>query len=218
MKDKNQITVCFQSRLESERVPRKMLEPFAGTTLFDLALARLELIDAGRKFVSCRGRELIGRAAKYGLPVYERTEASALEEEDIAVMFEWADEFLQTEWVVWFNPCLPMLKVSAVNDFVTAFRKSEADCMLAAVETKNYFFEPDGRALTTGSEALNTKTAPLLYRAAHAIYATRADDIRAGKLFGQTPGLWAMQDDEQLIDIDWPWQFKMAETYFAAQC
>ena len=51
MKDKNQITVCFQSRLESERVPRKMLEPFAGTTLFDLALARLELIDAGRKFV-----------------------------------------------------------------------------------------------------------------------------------------------------------------------
>lgn len=218
MKDEKQISVCFQSRLESERVPRKMLEPFAGTTLFDLALARLELIDADRKFVSCRGPELIGKAAKYGLEVFERTEASALEEEDLAVMFEWCDEFVQTDWIVWFNPCLPLLKVSAVNDFITAFRESEADCMLAAVETKNYFFEPDGRALGEVSESLNTKTAPLLYRAAHAIYATRTDHVRAGKLFGSPPELWAMPDDEQLIDIDWPWQFRMAETYFAAQC
>jgi len=23
-----------------------------------------------------------------------------------------------------------------------------------------------------------------------------------------------MRDDEQLIDVDWPWQFKMAEVYF----
>lgn len=215
MKPKNEITVCFQSRLESERVPRKMVEPFAGTTLYDLALARLELVDAQRKFVSCRGKELMEKAGKFDLPVYERTKVSALEEEDIAVMFEWADEHLQTEWVVWFNPCLPLLKVETINDFVTAFRKSEADAMLAAVETKNFFFEEDGQpVMESGGEALNTKTAPLLYRAAHAIYATRRDDIRAGKLFGETPVLWPMRDDEQLIDIDWPWQFKMAEVYF----
>ena len=214
MKCEHEITVCFQSRLESERVPRKMLEPFAGTTLFDLALARLELVDASRKFVSCRGPELLAKAARYDLEVFERTEASALEEEDVAVMFEWADEYLKTEWVVWFNPCLPLLKVETINNFITNFREAATDAMLAAVETKNYFFEKDGSPVAAGSESLNTKTAPVLYRAAHAIYATRREDIRQGKLFGQPPVLWPMRDDEQLIDVDWPWQFKMAEVYF----
>ena len=218
MKHKDDITVCFQSRLESERIPNKMLEPFAGTTLFDLALARLEMVDAPNKFVSCRGWELEQRASKFSLPIFERSEQSALEEECLATMFEWCREYVQTEWVAWFNPCLPMLKVTAINDFLTDFMACEDDGMLAAVETKNYFFEESGEPVAAGSETLNTKTAPILYRAAHAIYATRTEDIKAGRLFRVPPKLWPMRDDEQLIDIDWPWQFRMAEVYFAAQC
>ena len=136
------------------------------------------------------------RASKFDLEIYERTETSATEEDDLSVMFEWADEFVKTDWVIWFNPCLPLLKVPTINEFIRHLLETDADCMLAAVETKNYFFDPNGKPVAGDSETLNTKTAPILYRAAHAIYATKTEDIRNGRLFGCSPALWPMADDE----------------------
>ncbi len=43
MKDINDIFVIVQARLSSERVPGKMLKPFAGTTLMDIIFKKLEL-------------------------------------------------------------------------------------------------------------------------------------------------------------------------------
>ena len=41
MKNKQDICVIIQARLESERVPKKMVRPFAGTTLVDILLDKL---------------------------------------------------------------------------------------------------------------------------------------------------------------------------------
>ena len=41
MKNINEIAFLVQSRLNSERVPRKMIKDFAGTTLSDLILEKL---------------------------------------------------------------------------------------------------------------------------------------------------------------------------------
>ena len=42
MKNINDICVIIQARLSSERVPGKMLKPFAGTTLMDILFKKLE--------------------------------------------------------------------------------------------------------------------------------------------------------------------------------
>ena len=38
MKDIKNIAVVIQARLGSQRVPQKMIKPFAGTTLTDIAI------------------------------------------------------------------------------------------------------------------------------------------------------------------------------------
>ena len=41
MKDLNDVCVIVQARLSSQRCPRKMVKPFAGTTLTDICLEKL---------------------------------------------------------------------------------------------------------------------------------------------------------------------------------
>ena len=43
MKDINDICILVQARLGSERVPGKMLRPFANTTLVDILFDKLNL-------------------------------------------------------------------------------------------------------------------------------------------------------------------------------
>ena len=41
MKNKENVAVVIQARLGSQRVPRKMIKPFAGTTLTDIAIRKV---------------------------------------------------------------------------------------------------------------------------------------------------------------------------------
>ena len=41
MKNKEEVAVLVQARLSSERCPRKMIRPFAGTTLTDICIEKL---------------------------------------------------------------------------------------------------------------------------------------------------------------------------------
>ena len=45
MKDKKDIAVIIQARLGSQRVPNKMIKQFHNTTLLDIALEKIKLIN-----------------------------------------------------------------------------------------------------------------------------------------------------------------------------
>ena len=42
MKDINEVAVIIQARLGSQRVPQKMIKPFANTTLLDIFLEKVK--------------------------------------------------------------------------------------------------------------------------------------------------------------------------------
>ncbi len=42
MKPLDSIAIIVQARLNSQRVPQKMIRPFAGTTLFDIVLDKVK--------------------------------------------------------------------------------------------------------------------------------------------------------------------------------
>ena len=42
MKNLNEILFIVQARVNSERAPKKMIRPFAGTNLFDIALKKIK--------------------------------------------------------------------------------------------------------------------------------------------------------------------------------
>ena len=68
---------------------------------------------------------------------------------------------------------------------------------------------------------MNTKTVPFTYEAAHCLYAGRMDKINEGIWMGDfnKPGdieLFPMEEEE-CLDIDYLWQFKMCEKLYEAR-
>ena len=85
MENKNIQDICLvvQARLSSQRVPNKMLRPFAGTTLIDILFEKLKkssIIPKENIYLSSYEKELKEVANKHGINVFNRSKESSLEE------------------------------------------------------------------------------------------------------------------------------------------
>jgi CMP-N-acetylneuraminic acid synthetase len=222
MKSIDNIAVVIQARLGSQRIPQKMIKDFSGTTLTDISLEKikkLKSISNDNFFLSAYEQELVDIGKKHDLNIFHRSEASANSEgTPMTEMYEWWDK-LPYEYCVLINPCVPFLKEETIDNFIQAYANSDSDGMFGVIKKKNYFWRQNGSIITPLTEdVMNTKTVPFTYEAAHCLYAGRMDKINEGIWMGDfnKPGdieLFPMKEEE-CLDIDYPWQFKMCEKLY----
>ena len=216
----DEVAVIVQARLGSQRIPQKMIKPFAQTTLTDIAIEKILQCQAfpdKNFYLSAYEPELRTIATSHGVNVFHRSEASANSEgTPMTEMYEWWDK-LPFKYCVLINACAPFLKPETIDDFFRAYLETESDGMFGVIHKKNYFWNSDGSIITPLKEAvMNTKTAGVVYEAAHCLYAGRMDKIGESIWMGDfnTPGdieLFPMKENE-VLDIDYPWQFDMCES------
>lgn len=221
MKPIDDVCVIIQARLGSERVPNKMLKPFAGTTLTDIALAKIARCQAfplKNFYLSVYEQELASVGERHGVNVFARSRQSAQSEgTPIGEMYEWWDR-LSYRYCVLINACAPFLTPETIDAFVDAYRRSDGDGLFGVVEKHNYYWDASHQPITPwpqGQEVMNTKFVAPTYEAAHCLYAGRMDLIGDGVWMGRfrgegDPGLYPMNEVEAL-DIDYPWQFDLCE-------
>ena len=218
------IAVIIQARLSSQRIPQKMIKPFAQTTLFDIAIqkvAKSSFVPKENFFLSIHERELIDIANKYGANIFLRSERSARSEgTPMPEMYEWWDK-LPFKYCVLVNGCAPFMKTETIDGFIQAYMASESDGMFGVMEKKNYFWNKQGELITPwppDQACMNTKVVERTNEAAHCLYAGRMDLIKEGVWMGDfnDPGaieLYVMKEEE-CLDIDYPWQFNMCESLY----
>ena len=218
------IAVVIQARLSSQRIPQKMIKPFADTTLFDISIQKVlqsDFIPKENFFLSIYEEELLDIAAKYGTNVFLRSEKSARSEgTPMTEMYEWWNK-LPFKYCVLVNGCAPFMKTETIDGFVRSYMASDSDGMFGVMEKKNYFWNKEGELITpwpADQACMNTKVVEKTYEAAHCLYAGRMDLIEKGIWMGDfnTPGdieLYAMEEEE-CLDIDYPWQFDMCESLY----
>tara|TARA_R110002012_G_scaffold13498_5_gene57682 strand:- start:13461 stop:14144 length:684 start_codon:yes stop_codon:yes gene_type:complete len=219
MKRVDEVAVLVQARLGSQRIPQKMIKPFAQTTLTDIAVEKVlqcKAFPAKNFYLSAYEPELKTIAVSHDVNVFHRSEASANSEgTPMTEMYEWWDK-LPFKYCVLINACAPFLKPETIDDFFKAYLETESDGMFGVIHKKNYFWNSDGSIITPLKEAvMNTKTADVVYEAAHCLYAGRMDKIGESIWMGDfnTPGeieLFPMEERE-VLDIDYQWQFDMCE-------
>ena len=211
MKKIEDIAVVIQARLGSQRVPGKMLKPFAGTTLMDIAIKKMmdsKVFSKDNFFVSVHEKELVNVTQKYGANIYYRSEKSANSEgTPLTEMYEWWDK-LPFKYCVLVNACAPFLTIATVDGFVEAYMKTESDGLFGVMEKKNYFWNENMEILTPLTEdVMNTKTVQKTYEAAHCLYASRLDTIKDGVWMGDFKKseikLFPVEERE-CLDIDYP--------------
>ena len=222
MKKIDDVCVVVQARLGSQRVPGKMLRPFANSTLTDILLDKLkfsQVIPKKNIFFSAYEPELKDVAYKHGIQIYNRSEKSAKSEGDpLSEIYEWHDQ-LPYKYVVLISACNPLLKIETIDKFIEEFIQAEEEGGFAVFEKKTYYWNNQGDSITDwkGATIMNTKFVEPIYEAAHCLYASRLDIIKDGcwmdTNYPPKPKLFVM-DELEAFDIDYEWQFKIGEQLY----
>ena len=229
MKDIEEIAFVVQARLNSQRVPRKMIKPFADTNLFELVLDKLlasNIIPRNNIVTSVHEEELSNIAAQKGVYVFGRSHESANNDNSLQKIYEWHDKLPPWyKYVVLISGCNPLLTTHTIDSFVRQFVVQEEENLFAVIEKKQYYWNKEGIMVTPWPEdqtIMNTKAVEPTYEAAHVLYASRLDLITQDRFMGdfQTPGgikLFTMSELEA-FDIDYDWQFKVGEVLYNEFC
>lgn len=221
-KDRKEVAIVVQARLGSTRIPEKMIKPFAGTTLVDILLQKLNssyVLDPTQIYLSLYEDQLKDIAVKYPFNIFNRSEKSALSEGNpITEIFEWWDK-LDYEYVIMISACNPLLRIETIENFVKDFINSDKEGSFAVFEKKTYYWDKNKLPITNwgGLPGMNTKLVEPVYEAAHCLYASRMDIIGKGHWVDvNSPwntNLYVMKELEA-FDIDYPWQFDVAEQLY----
>lgn len=224
MKKIEDICVVIQARLGSQRVPSKMIKPFANYTLVDILFEKLKnskIIPSTNVYFSAYEPELKAIAENHGINVFHRSEKSAMSEgQPLTEIYEWWDK-LPYKYVVLISACNPLLKIETIDSFIENFILSEKESGFAVFEKKTYYWDYNGNPITDwkGSTIMNTKYVDAIYEAAHCLYASRMDIIGQGYWMDivspPKPELFVMPELEA-FDIDYQWQFDIAEKLYTS--
>ena len=225
MKQIKDICIIVQARLSSERCPRKMIRPFAGSNLVEICLKKLkqsEVFDSSDIYLSAYDKDLVDIAEKNDINVFHRSECSANWDarpgETLGGMYEWWNK-LPYKYVVLVNACTPLLKIKTIDGFVLDYSRSDSDGAFAVIEKKDYFWDENFNFLTPiRGAAMNTKDVVKTYQAAHCLYASKMSSIGDGVWMGDfnEPGeinLYPIAENET-FDIDYEWQFQSVEVIY----
>jgi len=224
VKDLNDILFIVQARLNSSRLPGKMLKPFAGTTLFDITLDKVNrsIVPSSSFYVSVNQDELIETANRHGVNVYLRSDNSIRNDDvdpfSVKELFEWRE--LPFKYFIIMNACNPLVKVETINSFVKKFQEVEGG-LLSVKEHKHWFYTPDGEFVqkNTGNEqarmTFNSKYVQTLYS---------NGPIKGGLMSDLEDNIYCWDQkskpdvfiypDEEFTDIDYEHEFKIAEALY----
>lgn len=224
MKNLDNIAVIVQARLNSQRVPGKMLRPFAGSNLFGIVLDKLlqsKIIPRHNIIGSVYEQDLIDELEKRELNYWHRSKESANEDEDLKLIYEWHNKlFAKYKYVILISGCNPLLKVETIDKFVEQFVLQPEDNLFAVIKKKTYYWDLNGKMITPWPESqkiMNTKTVEPIFEAAHCLYASDLDLIEKEQFMVDftKENLKLFEIDElEAFDIDYEWQFNTAELLY----
>lgn len=224
MKNLNEIAFIVQARLNSKRVPQKMIRPFAGDTLFGIVLDKLldcKNIPNENIFASIYEDELIEIVDNKPISYFVRSKESAEEEDNLQLIYEWHDKLpAKYKYVVLISGCNPLLQINTIDGFVEKFVNQQEENLFAVIEKRQYFWNKEGKMINDwpeGETIMNTKVIEPTYEAAHCLYASRLNTIKNNKFMvdysKENLTLYTIPELES-FDIDYEWQFNTAEILY----
>ena len=220
------------AREGSTRLKQKMIRPFAGTTLFDIYLHLLETLQESGLFQEAGvavwpGDKVLMRiAGDYSVPIIERSEASA------TGLHKRSDELhvlknFDSDYVVWINGCLPLLKATTVIEAVEYFKTHEDVLSMTPVMPEyNWFWLDDASPINNKDpHCVSTQGCPPVYKSLHAFHIFNRYNMIANSQyweytkFGYDPMLWKIEDTTErhieFMDIDSEFDFMLCETQYS---
>lgn len=214
------ISVLVNARTKSTRLPRKLVRPFAGTTLIDIALEKLDGMDFfDHRYFAVAESELMERAAGYkNIELLERsTDAVAPGYNDHRKVFAHYAQ-VESDYIMWLNPCHPLLSLDTLRKAADQVLSSRHNSYTSVIPTTDWIFDENGEAVTnTQASMLSTDHSRRFYKVAHAFHVINKAfflrDYQYWTLTRNDPALIEIPEGES-YDVNTPLEFDVAEAAY----
>ena len=144
------ISIVINARLGSTRVKNKLMRPFSGSSLIEIALEKLNnMYFFENRYLAVAEEPLIALAKKYqNINVLKRhSEAVLPGVNPQSVTFAHYLE-VPSDYIFVFNPCLPMIRVETIKSAYDYFQSTNYKSYTSSVEIHDWIFDGKGNALT----------------------------------------------------------------------
>ncbi|WP_119166689.1 cytidylyltransferase domain-containing protein [Algihabitans albus] len=217
------ISVIINARTTSSRLPRKLVRPFAGTSLIDIALEKLDRMGFfAHRYLAVAEPELAERAKPFGnIEILWRDEAAIKPGYNPHEVQYAHYRRIDSEYFVWMNACCPLLSMKTLRSAAEEVARTRHNSYTSVVPTTDWIFDSDGHALTNKDASMvSTAHSPTFYRVAHVFH------VFNKSFFERTNELWTLMPDdpaliqvpeEEIFDVNTPLEFEIAEAAYRAQ-
>jgi molybdopterin-guanine dinucleotide biosynthesis protein A len=205
-------------RKQSARVPNKMLRPFAGTTLVDIALTKLKALDPNAFFAGFE-EEFADKCRGHGVRFVQRDISQINVDGPITEILSFL-RGVEAKYFLLVSACNPFMHTDHIRDFRDQCLAAGCRPAISVKRHKKHFVHGDARAVNfdLNQKTLNTKTVEPIYELVDGLYFFEKD-------FFFTHGTYwrwnevrflEMGGDDLLIDVVTEADFAAAEALWAA--
>ena len=221
-------TVSFflPTRKGSERVANKNTRPFAGIE-GGLAENKIRQLLASKRIdeiiFSSNDEQCIAVAEKYAddsrLRIVRRPDELCLSTTNLQDLICYVPTITKMGHILWGHVTTPIVGAEDYDDAIECYLeriKEGYDSLVGVFELKNFLLNSHGKLINNTTELPWPRTQDLeaLYEINHTIFLTSRDTyIQSKNRLGVNPYLYVM-DRIKGQDIDWPEDFKVAETLY----
>jgi CMP-N-acetylneuraminic acid synthetase len=214
------ISVLINARTLSSRHPRKLVLPFAGTTLIDIALDKLDQMDFfSNRYFAAAEPELLEKAQGYkGVDTLVRDmEAIQPGYNDHRKVFAHYEK-IESDYIMWLNPCSPLLSLATLRRVVDTVLNTEFNSYTSVIPTTDWIFDKFGKPITnTQASMLSSDHSPQFFRVAHAFHVISKNfflqDYQYWTLTQNDPSLITIPEEES-YDVNTAIEFSVAEAAY----
>jgi CMP-N-acetylneuraminic acid synthetase len=214
------ISVLINARTKSSRLPRKLVLPFAGTTLIDIALEKLDRMDFfAHRYFAVAEDELKQRARRH--PNIE-----LLERDPEAIKPGYNDHRkvyahyvrVDSDYIMWLNPCHPLLSLDTLRRAVDHVLATHHNSYTSVIPTTDWIFDEQGEPVTnTHASMLSTAHSRKFYKVAHAFHVINKafflKNYQYWTLTRNDPALIEIPEGES-YDVNTEIEFEVAESAY----
>ena len=214
------ISVLVNARTTSSRLPRKLVLPFFNTTLIDILLEKLNMLDFfEHRYFAVAENELLEKAKKYpNIEILDRN-ASAIAPgyNDHKKVFAHYED-VQSDYIMWLNACHPLLSIETIKLAFEYVMKTDFNSYTSVVPTTDWVFDEDGLPITnTQADMLSSGHSKSFYKVAHAFHVINKSffmkDYQYWTLIKNDPALIEIPLSES-YDVNDEMEFLVAETAY----
>jgi len=202
------ISIVFNARVSSTRVPNKLLRPFANSSLFEIALEKLskaQFVD--NIYAGIGDDELIKIAKNYPDIKILKREKDAIKKGTHAQSITFKHYgFVETDYIMVVNPCQPLLSLNTLEKAVNHFKRGDAISYTSAVKTGDWIFNSKGEALTiVDKNNVTTNKDVSFFKGCHSFHIINKNLFMKNGYHWEfkinDPGLILVPEDE-IFDVD----------------